>query len=1286
MCTLTLQMLASNDWKQVNDELHDFLTHLRRLSYVVSSTPSETEFIIDRYNTLGSINREGLIRRCATLPTKSVMNKRIILKFLQSLHWLQAEMGSINEQLDDANVNYQKNKALDAKTAYAHVNVVTYFTILSCLNYLKLALERLEKDENELNGQASNKSDNESVEYVIPKFDCLLQSAQLADVYNQWNNKDFGYDLTSINITKVLYLQSRELLNSLVVMSMRRYMQTENVLDALRSPSSTFECGCIQDLFIAVYHIVKKLYPKQFWTLLENAMKISEHSFKNIETRNNQQLHRFFWVFLNHLFPCVIAYDVHEETLPNEGNPKTSKVNQLIENSNEKNQDSSKIIKTQVFDESKDVLISTLRNTLKYLDETFSEQTLRNTILALIQISNSLKILDNNCNDEGGIANVIALSLLWDFFLKKLNNQFKGGIAISLETSSQAVLSLTSLASSHDAWINTVEDTILQNKNYKDATYKEARVNSNPNTTDLNTYYLYIRLIGIQLDPFIKGVLSTNLGQLNTKTTKAVKQFVGRVRSKLTASKIHSLEEIGLHHLFTLFIALIISQEGDNQYNYAAIVAIAEAVYNIAKEEVKHHNTNAIPPKKLVTYLRGLGSILVLMLKALSFKGRTRYSETMPEEVVKERSKVVDLVGLFVEVIAERVEIAVNMSSSQTIGLDKISFSAADNAIRVYADLLQDSTCLNSTSYFLCQKSLIQAGLGKYFLQKIKQNSGIAEVKNVLLSLIAITTKLRKYYNSINRNSAMSLSVEERKTKEGIDNTCLNLWKNAYPVIKTSLCTYSIGVSGGLSCNVANQVAEYIVAMSLLSQTLSSAQSPPTSTTTNPMESFSDMLKYFSQSPVVHPSITTAFLLNVVQSDIQTEADETQQSLLFKGWIRCTTLLPPSDETLKLLSVQILQHEKDFLHETSNTATFDGLAIYVEEISKLHIRNDFCQTLRKKYDPIFVSYIDCINRNFQQTASNGSQSALHRLYAVGGLIVKNCTRLLYVEKMANKLQPILQRLFTSSAMLKEDFIMTNHMKFAMSSTLPDFIQGMSTVQQLENDQFVLRNLKYIYVTYLHRFEFNDKHPFIRAFKQGEKDSVQSQKNISGNYPMQCFVNYKGMYQQFFCAIRSEFLSKQPNYRQRLKLKHTLDFVIILIRLLPGISLYAAQSIMYVILDIRLTITSDDVGVKNVAAELISELVKNGNSGTLEDQSRSELRTVILKEVEKIINSHLAFYVEETFQFLMALSTLDRNLVNILLPDIEQTVAEIEVKRGITSSEGGIFQKRLNGLRKRVKYD
>lgn len=133
-------------------------------------------------------------------------------------------------------------------------------------------------------------------------------------------------------------------------------------------------------------------------------------------------------------------------------------------------------------------------------------------------------------------------------------------------------------------------------------------------------------------------------------------------------------------------------------------------------------------------------------------------------------------------------------------------------------------------------------------------------------------------------------------------------------------------------------------------------------------------------------------------------------------------------------------------------------------------------------------------------------------------------------------------------------------------------------------------------------------------------------------------------------------------------------------------MYAAQSIMYVILDIRLTVAVDDVGVKNVAAELISELVKNGNSGAVEDQSRSELRTVILKEVEKIINSHLAFYVEETFQFLMALSTLDRNLVNILLPDIEQTVAEIEVKRGITSSEGGIFQKRLNGLRKRVKYD
>jgi len=73
----------------------------------------------------------------------------------------------------------------------------------------------------------------------------------------------------------------------------------------------------------------------------------------------------------------------------------------------------------------------------------------------------------------------------------------------------------------------------------------------------------------------------------------------------------------------------------------------------------------------------------------------------------------------------------------------------------------------------------------------------------------------------------------------------------------------------------------------------------------------------------------------------------------------------------------------------------------------------------------------------------------------------------------------------------------------------------------------------------------------------------------------------------------------------------------------------------------------------------------------------------LVELEKTIQSHLAFYVEETYQLLVALSTIDKILIQNLLPSIEVCVKEIEIKRGIEPADGSIFHKRLNELKKRV---
>ena len=120
-----------------------------------------------------------------------------------------------------------------------------------------------------------------------------------------------------------------------------------------------------------------------------------------------------------------------------------------------------------------------------------------------------------------------------------------------------------------------------------------------------------------------------------------------------------------------------------------------------------------------------------------------------------------------------------------------------------------------------------------------------------------------------------------------------------------------------------------------------------------------------------------------------------------------------------------------------------------------------------------------------------------------------------------------------------------------------------------------------------------------------------------------------------------------------------------------------------VLDIRLSISNDDSGVKNLAAELISKLVKYTDLRQHEVQNRPNLSQLLLLELEKIVQSHLGFYVEETFQLLIALSTLNKKLIESLIPSIELSVKEIEIKRGIEASDSGQFQKRLNELKKRL---
>lgn len=1208
--------------------------------------------------------------------------KHVISKFLYSIHWLMLQVGNFEKLFNEGTAVQLENSGSNELSAYLHVILTIQFTVTSCFQYLKLALENIEIRQLQ---PLVNVDKDQAEEYVVPRFDitCLSYDTRVTEC-NYIDREIFqNYELSSVNVVKIMRLHIKQLLCHIVNIANNRYNQTERILDNLRSASSLFTCGCIQELLIIVFYFIDTYYPKQFWDTLQHAMKIQEAQLPK-ENGEQQKFNRFFWTFLCHFFPPLLF----QQSIKTMDPVRTKCSSKHVEKfgGNDKTtlgiqEQRSSCLAERVFDESKDIILSYIRSSLKLADETFLEQNLSNMLSVLIHISMLKRIFAQNQKDST-IANIVELSLLWDFFIKRLNVPFKIAAPFQGQSKKASVLTgLTVLANSHVSWITGIRQTIM-NDNYdiEISELDDKLICNSSSTSNATTYDLFIRLLTIQLKPHIKSSTENTLSlHSKSKSNKSIKQFVGRLRSKIPSTKIQSLDELGMHNLFTMFIALIVCQEGEKFVNYAGVNVITEAVVGLAKEEIKPENS--IMPKKLTTYLRGLVAALVLLLKNSAKDPKSAMESDTSDDMLKERKKLLDLITSFIETLAQRVELVVDMNPSQMSVQEKLPFSAADNAIRIYADFLQDPDSLSST-FFIAQPCLIHSGLGKYLQQKHRGVSGIADVKYVLFSLIAVTTRIRRYYQTIDRSSSMSLSVEQRRIKEGVNETCLNMWKYVYPVIKSSLCTYSVGVSGGLSMKVANQVAEFIIAMTLLSQSVFITNSAQNNSNNTPIESFSEMYKYYSHSPVVHPSVASAFLLNVVQNKHGLKLDSTQIQLLLKGWVRCSTLLLADDETMGPLSQYILPLCKDLSYISSSQQNhFDGVATFFKELSKLHIRNSFSQTTRKQYDQTFDSYIDCINRNFQQVVTaTGSQATLYRLYEVGSFIVKNCARLLYVEKVVNKLQPIVQKLFTSSTMLKEDYNMTNDMKAATSRTLPDFIRGICTIPHLQNDQFVIRTLRYIYVSYLHRFEVNEQHPFIMVFKPPRKNEDIEINCPEEDFPMSCFVNYTEMYTQFFIAIRSEFLVKHPNHKQRMKLKHTLQFVLTMAKFIPDITVNILETIFSTLLDIRLTISSDDCGVKNIAAELISVLVKETNSSQYSCDTRL---TITLCELEKMINSNLAFYSDETFQLLLALSTLNKKLVQLLIPCVEKCVGEIERKRGLQSTDCGSFNRRLNELKRRA---
>ena len=97
-------------------------------------------------------------------------------------------------------------------SAYLHVHVAIQFTMVSCFQYLKLAIENIETRKLQPSMNDDNKSTNE--EYVVPRFDATCLSDNVPVSEGNHNNTDIftNYELSSSNIVKIMRLHVKQLL------------------------------------------------------------------------------------------------------------------------------------------------------------------------------------------------------------------------------------------------------------------------------------------------------------------------------------------------------------------------------------------------------------------------------------------------------------------------------------------------------------------------------------------------------------------------------------------------------------------------------------------------------------------------------------------------------------------------------------------------------------------------------------------------------------------------------------------------------------------------------------------------------------------------------------------------------------------------------------------------------------------------------------------------------------------------------------------------------------------
>ena len=190
------------------------------------------------------------------------------------------------------------------------------------------------------------------------------------------------------------------------------------------------------------------------WSFISKSMKIVEK-----EENDQHKFYRFFWIFLIHSFQLFSGFISNNHTEHESSIVQKHKcgVND-VDNHFNTNENSNSACDT-LFEDSKEMILSFLKDNIKLLDTKFSEPNLKSLLMALIQISSLSRMNVDKNKDKRSVANIVVLSQLWDFFSKRLNNTYQGSTLTGLQM----------IPTSQESWKSHICEVVLaMNEKSKD--------------------------------------------------------------------------------------------------------------------------------------------------------------------------------------------------------------------------------------------------------------------------------------------------------------------------------------------------------------------------------------------------------------------------------------------------------------------------------------------------------------------------------------------------------------------------------------------------------------------------------------------------------------------------------------------------------------------------------------------------------------------------------------------------------------------------------------------------